>query len=271
LVPRGKDCASQIPRSYSYAEASIFNCRIGPNYNKSGKKAPSGPALYELVGADYFQMGSKVDDVGSKVCLPPEWLDIDTHNELIPPLFIVNIQVPSENPLIASLFTEVVDGAGYTFVTYYRITKETAAAMADLSTAPPAVKLLADYCMEAPEIDRDSSSPWRGRFKTIIKCENIDNYTLPGLITQYNAKPVLIKNTGTLYRGKGYIEMDINGHKFGAVAKTAFQTLLPLFDSCVNSLAFCIESRTDEEMPETILGCCQWNKPGLENVVPWDS
>jgi hypothetical protein len=45
-----------------------------------------------------------------------------------------------------------------------------------------------------------SGCPWRARFKVTMRCQNIDEFGLPSFITSYNAKPVLIRNTGTLVR-----------------------------------------------------------------------
>jgi hypothetical protein len=108
----------------------------------------------------------------------------------------------------------------------------------ELRTAPNAVRLFAQYCMEAPEFfnpppvaapaapaptassrrfsgsftsktsSADSApspaaegpNPWVGRFKIVLRCEDIEQFGLPSFITSYNSKPVLIRNTGTLVR-----------------------------------------------------------------------
>lgn len=87
----------------------------------------------------------------------------------------------------------------------------------------PAIKLFMKYCMEAKEgpgdVEPAKSDPLRGRynlylskyyffiinniivrFKVVVACNNIDEFGLPSFITSYNAKPVLIRNTGTLIR-----------------------------------------------------------------------
>jgi hypothetical protein len=156
------------------------------------------------------------------------------------------------------------DGPGWSLVFYFRITQTTVDALADLSSAPPAVRLFAQYCQEAPGevgssseghhrsnsgevkasapmttpsssakggFGRSSSlmfggggssssskssvdsyrgthtsastagvSKWLGRFKIILRCEDIESFGLPSFITAYNSKPVLIKSTGTLVR-----------------------------------------------------------------------
>jgi hypothetical protein len=111
------------------------------------------------------------------------------------------------------------------------------------------------------------ASKFKGRFKVIITGKNLEQFGLPSFITSYNAKPVLIRNTGSLIRsvnvssGIAYAEFDINVHRFAAVPKKALSTLLDRFDKMFIDVGFCIESREDAEMPETILGCASLNKP----------
>jgi hypothetical protein len=125
--------------------------------------------------------------------------------------------------------------------------------------------------MKAPELDNDSRSEHKGKFKVCVRCENIEEFGIPTFISQWNAKPALIKQTGTLIRGSNYIEMDINGHRFNSMAKGALLSLMPSFDRMVISTAFCIESRKDDEMPETVFGCSTWNKPDLIQTPTLDS
>lgn len=77
-------------------------------------------------------------------------------------------------------------------------------AMEDPATAPPALRLLRQYCDEAPAAfakhGTSSANPWPGRFKVSLRIENIEKYGLPSFITQYNAKPVLIRSTGFVHR-----------------------------------------------------------------------
>ena len=47
----------------------------------------------------------------------------------------------------------------------------------------------------------------------INSCSNREELGLPKMIVSYNAKPVLIRRTGTLFVGKGYIEKNIHVHK----------------------------------------------------------
>jgi hypothetical protein len=134
----------------------------------------------------------------------------------------------------------------------------------DPSKASNAMKLYVDYVSHAPEVDKDANNPYRGRFKVAVRCNNIEEFGLPSFITSYNAKPVLIRNTGDLVRGDGYVEMDINIHKFASLPKKALKMMLNQFPGMSISAGMCIESRNDGEMPETLFGCVDLNRPAIQ-------
>jgi hypothetical protein len=150
------------------------------------------------VGVDCVQSNSRIDDIGSKLTFPSKWKDLDTHRAGVPPLFIINFQIPSEFP--TSIFKEITDGPGWSLVLYFRMTQETANSLMNNETAPPGKKLFSDYCAEAPENISSSSSRWKARFKLAIRVQNIEEFGLPSFISSYNAKPVLIRHTGSLIR-----------------------------------------------------------------------
>lgn len=139
---------------------------------------------------------------------------------------------------------------------------------------PPALLLLQKYCQEAPEsfglFGCSTKNYWAGRMKMIGRVEHIEDYNLPNFISTYNAKPVLIRSTGTLIKGENYLEMDINMYVWGNVARQALQILFYRFSNMVNAVGFCIESLCDEEMPENLFGCGRILKLDPENCVNWD-
>ena len=49
LPAKGHPCKAH---SFSDCHSSSFSLRVGPNYAKHNKKAPAGPSLYEVVGAE---------------------------------------------------------------------------------------------------------------------------------------------------------------------------------------------------------------------------
>ena len=118
------------------------------------------------------------------------------------------------------------------------------------------MKLFAQYCDKCQD-----EQPWRARFKVIANCSNLDEMGLPHFVTAYNAKPVLIRRTGTIFKGKGYIEKNIHVHKFANVAKSSIHLLSSRCSLMYMQIGFVIEGRTDDELPETLFGCIAINKP----------
>lgn len=294
-VPELKDLSEgsrlEAAQMWSQCEASSFNLRIGPNYKSTGAKAPSPNELYDLVGIDFLQSRKRIQHIGEKVIFPPEWTEgyvssdggsgddavefrdvLDKQHSHIPTLLIVNTQFPRE--FSSSMFGEAKkDGDGWNLVHYFRVKKSTLAELENFETASNAVKLFAKYYREAPDSYKMSNSTWHGRFKLMSRCENIDEFGLPSFITSYNAKPCLIRNTLMMYHGEtdhSYLEIDVNVHEFGSLPKKALGILMDKFAGMRVSTGFCIESREDEEMPETLLGLSTTYKPDYKAAVHWD-
>jgi hypothetical protein len=278
------DSTSDTPTpssSFGPCQADSYHLRVGPNYSWYKSKAPSPPALYDLAGVDLLKCGARIDQIGEKVDFPEAWQQQQTEgnnkNLPIPPILVINFQLPSD--FSTSWFTETTDGDGWSMVFYFKVTAETLAAAQsddDMAAASPALRLFANYCKMAPEAQAQSAwsgaaNPWVGRFKAAVRCDNIEQFGLPSFITAYNAKPVLIRNTGTLFRGKdnAFLEMDINVHRFASVPKKALEVMFNKFDDMILAVAFCIESRGDEEMPETVFGCGTINKPTHRLAPQW--
>ncbi len=128
--------------------------------------------------------------------------------------------------------------------------------MKDFNNASPAVKLFAQYC------EKSSDDPqWRARFKVICSCSNLEEMGAPQFIMSYNAKPVLIRRTGSDFKGKGYIEKNIHVHKFATLAKQSIHSLSSRCGLMYMQIGFVVEGRTDDELPETIFACVAINKP----------
>ena len=64
---------------------------------------------------------SRKDHVCRRIALPEELLKVDTGHEFVPPIFVVQVQIPSDPP--PSLFSAVEDGPGWAMVMYLRITE----------------------------------------------------------------------------------------------------------------------------------------------------
>ena len=84
---------------------------------------------------------------------------------------------------------------------------------------------------------------------------------MPSAITSWNAKPVLIRRTGTIFKGTDYMEMDIHVHKFANLAKQSIFLISSRCGVMFMQIGFVIEGRDDEELPETLFACVAVNKP----------
>jgi hypothetical protein len=179
-----------------------------------------------------------------------------TQHPHVPPLLVIQVQVPSEPP--SSIFSSAEDGPGWALVMYFRLTEDSCRQLQDLSSASPAVKLFAEWCEKAP-----TDAAWRGRFKVICLCTNFEELGFPSMIAAYNGKPVLIRRTGTLFPGRdnSYLEMDIHVHKFANVAKQSIYLLTSRCNTMNMNIGFVIEGREDKELPEALFACVAVNKP----------
>lgn len=86
------------------------------------------------------------------------------------------------------------------------------------------------------------------------------------MISSYNAKPVLIRRTGSILRGPNYMEMDIHVHKFANLAKQSIYFLSSKCGAMFMQIGFVIEGRDDSELPETLFACAGINKPQEEQA-----
>lgn len=195
----------------------------------------------------------RVDHAAQRFVLP-ETLGRETHCAHVPPLFIVQLQIPSEPP--RSLFTSSDNGPGWALVMYFRVTEETCRELADLSTASPAVRLFAEWCRLAP-----TDAAMRGRFKVINQCSNMEQLGFSSVLVSYNGKPVLIRRTGSLFRGENYLEFNVHVHKFDTFAKQGIYQISSLCGNMAMQVGFVIEGRDDSELPETLFAAVAVNRP----------
>jgi hypothetical protein len=254
-------------------DASLFKMRVGPNYKKTGTKAPSASALYDIVGIDLYQSQNRILDIGSQVHIPEEWKNISTHHPKVPPVFIIVAQLPDVSDVmsgITNFFVDKSEGSGTTVVMYFRINPATAESLRNLDSCAPGIKLFAKFCDMAPGGNnyKDPDCPVSGRFKVCPLVDNIDDLGLPGFLSSYNAKPALVVQCAEVSRGDGYVCIETNVHAFGGIARSGLQ--LMSFDTMQMKWGFCIESRDDSEMPEVLFGTCFLDKPNMNAVVDWD-
>mmetsp|Transcript_8872 Transcript_8872/g.12640 ORF Transcript_8872/g.12640 Transcript_8872/m.12640 type:complete len:619 (+) Transcript_8872:40-1896(+) len=117
-----------------------------------------------------------------------------------------------------------------------------------------ATKLFSEWC----ENCESKSDEWQSRFKCMINIKDLDKLHI-GFMKPYNGKPVLVGDTGRARRtvnkqGLRIIELTVNIHEWGYLCKRGFVSLIGRLKYMAIEVAFTIEARTDDEMPECILG-----------------
>lgn len=250
------ETAHKSPMTWSTSPADAFRLRqVGYSHNR--QKAPSSEAFYRVVYAQVFDTNQRVEAIADILDLAePTVISPDPD---VPSLFIVDAQLPSAvGPLRVH---EDADGPGHQIVMVMALTEEARDELAALdhlqSARANALRLFRDWCRHAVE-----DPAVKGRFKVVAQVKNAN--ALPALARKYNGKPALISKTGKLRRGRTkdghtFLEMAVNVHAFGYLARLGFHSLYDNFKNYVVSAGFTIEGRVDDELPENLLAAFDLN------------
>ena len=244
-------------------------------YLKTKKKVPSPSSLYEVIGCDVLNSGKRVTDFVCKVELPKIEFegDVGAQTWKSPDVLVISLSLPTEEP---SLTRPTTDGEGISLTVYYKMKKETRDILrkvtaADYDPGSPieeeqsetdvqrravnSVKVWEKWCRTSAHDDK-----MQARFKFIPNVHNPTEVGLPSYISKYCGKPVLIKRanvTGFLkdYPHLNALEFGISLHPFPFLAKKAMAYLKwAVFPKAIVSLSYVIEGRSDDELPEALIG-----------------
>ena len=255
--------------SWGCSSATKFQVRAGPNYAKNGLKRPSLESLYEVVAVRMFTSGQKTaggmadtlpvpmeEIMGDDANIKKLWSDMGVGDidPSIPDVLIFHVQMPHDAP---SMFKAVEDGPGEEAVVYLRPSSRFLSEITGQKPMTPATQLFVRWCQTA-----DKDLGMRSRFKCMALVRNLEAHNL-GWVAPYNGKPVLITESGQCRKGvlKGtgggkvhYLEMVADVNRWGFLAKKGFVTLLPKFKELRLDIGFTIEGKSDDELPECMLG-----------------
>jgi len=232
-------------------EGEGFELRVGPDYKKHGKKAPSAAHIYHPITIDIFKRKKVAFHVASKLTLPPPPDGAGTPNPTgLPRRIVVCGILPADAP---PMFGGGADGSCYQVVVVFGATAE---ALAQWQAAgSPACKLFSKFVANCPEgvLPESGDTDIKERLKLLPRLDNMDKLGLPGWIAGYNGKPALITKSGAVYRGDDYMEVDMNTFRFGFLTKKGVNYLFPRFGEFDFHAALTMEGREDDELPEQTL------------------
>jgi ribosomal protein L15 len=244
---------------WANADGTTFNVREGPDYSVRKKKAPSDESMYEVVAVDVHSAERKVWHVaryydlsklpGGSDTAGEDYVSSSGESLSLPEILVINILCPLYAP---GMFTPVVDGEGFMATIFCRLTERSRSALKS-GRVTPSMKLFDRFVRES-EFD----GSMRGRVKFITRVGNLDELSLgaviSGLASRYNSTPCLIHDgEGAYFRGDNYFEMDIDVHRFSALARNALYHIKQRIPQMLGEYAFLIEGRSNDELPEQLL------------------
>ncbi|XP_002974273.2 uncharacterized protein LOC9657679 [Selaginella moellendorffii] len=257
--------ATQVPMSDGSVEGSWS--RICPstfklrsrNYMKDKKKqAASKFSIFEAAGVDVFLSPKKIDHVARFVDL--SHIVDGNPEDKFPSLFIFNIQVPMYS---ASMFPAENNGEGLNLVFYYRMSEEFK------RNGPPYLKdmlskLLDDEQEKVRGLVGETIVSFRERLKIVARVLNPDEIHLSApekrLVVTSNEKPVLSRPQHSFHKGPGYLEVDLDVHRFNFIARKAVESFRERLKLCVLDIGLTIQGNKAEELPEQMLCCARINR-----------
>ena len=261
-------------------DGTQFDLRVGPDYKKNGKKAPSAMHTYRAVTIDVFKRKSILFHAASKLTLPPPPDGKATPNTSgLPRRLVVNVVIPQEAP---SMFNAPSDGPCYQVIIVFCATAE--ALTAWQASGAPASKLFARFAQNAPEglLPTTGDADIKERLKLLPKADNMKALNL-NWISGYNGKPAVLTKSGSVYRGDDYLEVAMNTFRFGEPIRARHNIRTVVLLTCLARCWLCaglmtrkgisamlekvakadlhaaitIEGRDDSELPEQTLAAAR--------------
>eukprot|EP00899_Mesostigma_viride_P003164 jgi/Mesvir1/12849/Mv05879-RA.2 len=251
-------CSLAALQPGSVAETDYSFSVRGGNYFRDKKKISSMAPGYKLLGADIFTAGKKISHIAPHLQLPEVPPSVAAAAGSLPPLLVINIQMPSYEP---SLFGRADDGDGCSLVFYYVLSEDFVA-----QKDSPEFKLAQRFLSPSDEShkSKEGRSKVRDQLKIVARLVNSDELEMSSternLIYMYNEKPVLSRPQHAFFEGEGYLEIDVDVHRFSYVAVKGLYSFKDRMSQVCMDLGFVIQGNDKSELPERMLATVRFCK-----------
>jgi len=251
------------PGEYAEIPGKYFKVR-GLEYLTDRKKYPSPDPVYSIRSMDMFKTPGKLQHVGRGIHLPEPKHRIDG----VPPYFIVNILLPNYPASFMGKVPPVLDTMNVVLV--FEL-KESVVYDEEFKKG--------HTCQLLKEMWKDPDVPIEGgrtyardRLKCLPMWRNSHEFKLGlerNVVDAYNGKPFLYRPQHDWYSSENYMEVNLDVHRFKFLAKKTVETFKSRLKLMTLDMAFVIEGRTREELPEKLLCAARLNKVDIPAGPAW--
>ena len=215
----------------------------------------------------------------------------------IPRYVVVNLQTPDYDPKV---FGGPWDGQGFGVVVFFSLTdaavrqlereeskkdeddkeedeeekkeEEKEQESEENPIHPHAVKLLQRF-MSGDLSTASDRSTLLGRSKCFPVCMNFEdianmNRFVVKSLKRYNGKPLLTAPQHIFYRGNGYMELNMDLHRYSYVQRSLSRAARSIYNKAVLGVAFSVEGRDFKELPEQMYACVSLDRLNFDELLP---
>ncbi len=265
-VPPG----TAVDHAWSELDASTFSVRVGPDYPRYGRKAPSGPALGCVVAVDTLRTEHKIKHLMKHryIALPaptPGW------SEPYAEFVVVNQMIPTR--LAKTVFTNAdTDGETLNLVTYIRLAPGIGKGWRPDSDPQGPEQLLRRFLLRA-EQDGSVAHCLKeiGMVLNFGEIEKVMPRTLTAVLKRFNGKPILTRPEHTFYRAadNSYLQIDLDVHQYKLATRIPVDSIIRFSSRIEMAYGVTVEARREQEMPEVMMFSMNLMRMHRERAVPF--